>query len=67
MYNKIANSHSSLKRGQVWCLECGHTENVSSANCLANGWPKCCGYTMTIDDPSTRTNSPTNPKLEGNS
>ena len=40
-----------LSRGQVWCRTCGHTEKVDSQNCLSNGWPKHCGYTMTIDSP----------------
>lgn len=40
-----------IKRGQVWCRKCGHTEKVNSANALKFGWPKCCGYTMTIDSP----------------
>ena len=40
-----------LKRGQVWCRTCGSTQRVDSAKCLAHGWPKCCGYTMTIDSP----------------
>ena len=53
MYNKIANSHESLKRGKVWCRTCGREQNVNSAECLRSGWPKCCGYTMTIDHPST--------------
>jgi hypothetical protein len=43
---------AKLKGRQVWCLECGHTERVE--NGLANGWPKCCGFTMTIDHPETR-------------
>lgn len=53
MYEEMAASHPSLSRGQVWCRECGHTERVDSASALANGWPKHCGYTMTIDHPDT--------------
>jgi len=56
MYKEMANSHPKLSRGQVWCLKCGHTEKVDSADCLANGWPECCGYTMTIDNPKEREN-----------
>ncbi|CUW44429.1 hypothetical protein B3286c1_1761 [Brucella vulpis] len=53
LHNKIANSHPSLKRGQVWCRKCGSTENVNSAEAMRLGWPKCCGQTMTIDHPDT--------------
>jgi len=44
----------ALKRGQVWCHKCGHTERVDSAACLAKGWPKHCGHTMSIDSPEER-------------
>jgi hypothetical protein len=27
---------------------------VNSSTCMAGGWPKCCGYTMTIDSPEER-------------
>lgn len=40
-----------IKRGMVWCRTCGRSESVSGRNCMRNGWPKCCGYTMTIDSP----------------
>jgi hypothetical protein len=43
-----------LRRGQVWCLQCGRTQRVDSASALWFGWPKCCGYTMTIDSPDER-------------
>jgi len=33
----------------VHCRECGRTQEVDAAISLKNGWPKCCGYTMTID------------------
>ncbi len=51
LYEKIVNSHPSLKRGQVWCRTCGSTKKVDPSHALRNGWPKCCGYTMTIDHP----------------
>lgn len=54
LHKKLAASHPKLSRGQVWCLSCGHTKKVDSAGALANGWPKCCGYTMTIDSPEER-------------
>jgi hypothetical protein len=43
-----------LKRGQVWCLHCGKTENVVPSTCLDSGWPECCGKTMSIDSPEER-------------
>lgn len=43
-----------LRRGQVWCLHCGATQRVKSADCLSRGWPECCGETMTIDSPEER-------------
>lgn len=48
----LSNCHPSLARGQVWCTKCGRTEKVG--NGLKNGWPLCCGYTMTIDSPAER-------------
>lgn len=32
----------------VKCTVCGREENPSFAGSLANGWPKCCGYTMRL-------------------
>lgn len=49
-------SHPFISRGQVWCRECGRTEKVNPTDCLRNGWPKCCGYTMTIDSPEEQKN-----------
>jgi hypothetical protein len=44
-----------IARGQVWCTKCGHTERANGARAtLGGGWPKCCGYTMTIDSPAER-------------
>jgi hypothetical protein len=54
LHNKLAKSHPSLERGRVWCKTCLRSLKVDSADCLANGWPKCChGHTMTIDHPDT--------------
>ena len=39
---------------RVWCTKCGATQKVDAAECLRYGWPKCCGYTMTIDSPKKR-------------
>jgi len=54
MYKKLGNCHPKLSRGMVWCTECGKSLNIKAAECLATGWPKCCGYTMTIDSPQER-------------
>jgi hypothetical protein len=54
LHDKLANCHPSLRRGQVWCRHCGAAMRVDSADCLRSGWPKCCGYTMTIDSPEER-------------
>lgn len=51
IHDKIAASHPSLTRGQVWCRSCGYTRKVNTPGALQHGWPKCCGYTMTIDSP----------------
>lgn len=53
MYQKIVDEVPQLKRGMVWCKKCGRSEKVNSADCLASGWPLCCGETMTIDHPDT--------------
>ncbi|MCA0318181.1 MAG: hypothetical protein LCH88_08945 [Proteobacteria bacterium] len=52
-YEKIARSHHSLARGRVWCRTCNREQAVDAAASLRSGWPKCCGFTMTIDHPST--------------
>lgn len=54
LHDKLANSSPQLRRGQVWCHTCGHTERVDSADCLRHGWPKHCGKTMSIDSPQER-------------
>ena len=57
LHHDLAQSHPSLSRGEVWCTVCGRHEYVNSAYALAGkrgGWPKCCGYTMTIDSPEER-------------
>ena len=51
LHDRLARSHPSLERGQVWCRTCGVTQRVDSTYALRHGWPKCCGYTMTIDSP----------------
>jgi hypothetical protein len=43
-----------IARGQVWCRACGRTEGVNGGDAMRNGWPKCCGSTMTISSPEER-------------
>lgn len=54
LHDRVAGSHPSLTRGRVWCTVCGATRSVQAAGALRHGWPKCCGYTMTIDSPEER-------------
>ncbi len=53
MARLVADVHQ-LRRGQCWCTVCGFKRAVNSAESLCHGWPKCCGYTMTIDSPEER-------------
>jgi hypothetical protein len=53
MYKGMAESVPQLRRNRVWCLACGRTEVIDSAECLRSGWPKCHG-TMSIDSPEER-------------
>lgn len=43
-----------IARGKVWCNTCGREQSISGVGAMQNGWPKCCGYTMTIDSPEER-------------
>ena len=54
MYDKMVADVPQLVRGIVWCHTCGRQQTVSSAHCLAVGWPKCHGQTMSIDSPGER-------------
>ncbi len=51
LYETIAKSHPSLMRGRVLCAKCGTFRDVDAARCLRDGWPTCCGATMSIDKP----------------
>lgn len=51
---KMAAEIPQLARGIVWCTTCGRSKQVNSSAALSQGWPKCCGYTMTIDSPEER-------------
>ena len=54
--SEIVSQVPQLRRGIVWCTVCGRSKAVDSGRCLAHGWPKCCGYTMTIDSPDEQAN-----------
>lgn len=54
LHEKIAADVPQIRRGMVWCTVCGRSERVDGANALRHGWPKCHGYTMTIDSPEER-------------
>lgn len=54
LHQAIADEVPQIKRGMVWCTTCGHSQKVDGAECLRSGWPKHCGYTMTIDSPEER-------------
>ena len=34
------------------CEKCDNEKSVSFSDCLAHGWPKCCGLTMTMQSTS---------------
>jgi hypothetical protein len=57
IYENIANSHPKLSRNMVWCRICKRSQKVNTVNCLQKGWPRCCGYTMTIDSPDEQKKS----------
>lgn len=54
IYEAMVGEVPKLRRGVVWCVTCGNWRRVNAAYCLRNGWPKCCGATMTIDSPAER-------------
>ncbi len=54
IYDEIVSKVPSLQKGMVWCHSCGKSQKVDSAKCLASGWPKHCGSTMSLDKPRGR-------------
>lgn len=54
----LLSGPAKLDRGRVWCTVCGNTQMVNAKAIVwfSDGmhWPKCCGYTMTIDSPEER-------------
>jgi len=57
-YNEpLGTNIPKIARGQTWCIRCGNTKRLNGVDTLNGqngGWPKCCGYTMTIDSPKER-------------
>jgi hypothetical protein len=51
---KQAEADPKLARGRVWCTVCDNTASIQASVALKYGWPKCCGYTMTLDSPDER-------------
>ena len=47
--DKLIDCHPKLSARKVWCRSCRRSQHVE--NGFRTGWPKCCGYTMTIDPP----------------
>ncbi len=60
---KLIDCHPKLSRRQVWCRTCGATKRVE--NGLRDGWPKHCGYTMTIDSPAEQSSGDHSPIEKG--
>lgn len=48
------NSIPQVKRGLVYCHECRRVQSFAGTNPFCDGWPKCCGYTMSLDTPEER-------------
>lgn len=53
-YEAFSRWHPFICRGAVWCHECGRSQKTNPVDNLRFGWPKCCGYTMSIDSPEER-------------
>jgi len=51
LQDKLIECHPKLAARKVWCRTCRREESMEDRNGLRDGWPKCCGYTMTIDPP----------------
>lgn len=47
LHNQMA-VEAGLKQATIRCEQCGKSQQVDGAKCLADGWPKCCGYTMRL-------------------
>lgn len=49
IHQKIVDDVPSLQSGKVTCRTCGNSQTVDPSQCLASGWPKCCGSTMSLE------------------
>ena len=54
LIDRVLEDVPQIARGKVWCIKCKRMQHVNGADALRNGWPKCCGSTMTIDSPQWR-------------
>jgi len=54
IFRAAVAANPKLRRGRVWCTVCGRRQDVDAVRCLCEGWPACCGLTMTIDSPAER-------------
>lgn len=52
LHDKLADAIGNPR--SVHCTTCHRNQPVDSAEALATGWPKCCGYTMTINSHESR-------------
>lgn len=64
-HQSVVDQVPQLKRGQVWCYDCGYITTVPSASALKLGWPTHCGYTMSIDSPEERKALKAQPRYGG--
>lgn len=58
LHKNIASDVPVMSNGQLRCSECGHIIELNSdmsAQYLAQGWPKCHGYTMILESKSNPT------------
>ena len=62
LYEEIARSHPSLLNGKVFCARCGRSRQVDAAKCLRDGWPKCCGATVSLAPATAKTSVPEAPR-----
>ena len=54
LIERLISSSDKVRRGRVWCLQCGETMLVQPRTCFREGWPTCCGETMSLDTPEER-------------
>ena len=48
-HEKIAQDVHGKQNGLIYCHVCKKQKNVNYAGCYKNGWPTCCGKTMSLD------------------